>query len=146
MGIQEAGGANRGQDVEAWLTRAGAVPGDPWCASFASWCISVAGLPIVRQAGAQALGKRFPAVTGSVSPGDVMWFPTGPWQGHCGIVVGVGVEHVATVEGNNNNAVRIVRRVRDDVSFSSPAHEAPPGPAPVPDGLPLMPAHTEGTR
>lgn len=145
VGIAETGGSNRGHDVEAWLERAGALPGDPWCASFASWCISVAGLPIVRQAGAQALGKMFPPAP-SPSPGDVMWFPTGSWTGHCGIVVGVGADEVATVEGNNDNAVRCVRRLRNDVRFSRAALEATLGSAPVPPGLTLCRVRSEGTR
>lgn len=138
---------NRGPDIDAWLERCGAPLGSPWCAAFASWCISVASLPVVREASAQRLGKSLTA-TRSPEPGDVMWFPTGDWTGHCGIVIGVGVSEVATVEGNQDNAVRCVRRSIPDVKFGDPANIAHyPGLLPqVPPGLVLKNVSREGTR
>src|SRR5690606_26408283 len=70
---------NRGLEIDAWLERCGAPIGSPWCAAFASWCLSVPGQRKWTQAGAQALGKSMRA-TDRPLPGDVMWFPTGPWQ------------------------------------------------------------------
>jgi hypothetical protein len=132
---------NRGPDIDTWLERCGAPLGSPWCAAFASWCLSVHGMPLVREAGAQALGRGFPA-TACPEPGDVMWFPTGAVTGHCGIVIGVGPIDVATIEGNQDNAVRVVRRARNQVRFASVID----GSVAVPPGLALVMVQHEGTR
>lgn len=103
--------------IRNWLARSFARAGDPWCAAFASFCLS-AGLPQqVRVAGAQALGKRFPKTDQPVT-GDLVWFPTGPVKGHVGLVLGVAPLEVMTVEGNCDNAVRVVRRDRAPLRFS----------------------------
>ena len=145
VGIVEQG-TNRGPEIDTWLERAGVSLGLPWCAAFVSWCISVPGMPVVREASAQRLGKRL-AHTRAPEPGDVMWFPTGPASGHCGIVIGCGTGEVAVVEGNSSNRVRVVRRARADVRFA--ALGIPPfnGLLPtVPPGLDLIPVQHEGTR
>lgn len=134
---------NSGPQIDHWLKRCGAAPGQPWCAAFASWCVSVPGLPERKLAGAQALGKSLRGTT-LVLPGDVMWFPTGDWEGHCGIVIGTGPGELAVVEGNQANAVRLVRRLSKDVNISTPFPiEAFPG---MPPDLPLIPVQREGTR
>lgn len=138
---------NRHPDIDAWLQRCGAPLGSPWCAAFASWCISVNGLKNVRVASAQKLGQLHTRATTRPVPGDVMWFPTGEWTGHCGIVVGVGLDAVATVEGNQDNAVRLVRRLRSQVRFGDVLNRSEVfGEVPVPPGLPLVPVRAEGTR
>lgn len=98
--------------IENWLDDCRALPGQPWCAAFASYCLGTT----VRIAGAQALGKHFQA-TVSPYPGDVMWYPTQGWQGHCGIVIGATPDEVMTIEGNCENAVRCVRRKRSGLRF-----------------------------
>lgn len=103
--------------IRSWLVRCTARPSEPWCAAFASMALS-AGLPRqVRLAGAQGLGKRFPATTQPLA-GDIMWYPTGPVRGHVGIVVGVAPLEVMCIEGNCDNAVRCVRRDRAELRFS----------------------------
>jgi hypothetical protein len=95
--------------IRGWLTRCGAHPREPWCASFLSHCIGT-----VKIAGAQALGKHFPPTPLPVA-GDIFWYPTGAagsWTGHCGLVIGVSAMEVMTLEGNCDNAVRCVRRNR----------------------------------
>lgn len=145
VGIREVG-TNRGPDIDAWLERCGAPLGSAWCAAFASWCISVAGLPIVKQAGAQALGKSLPP-TLSPLPGDLMWFKTGAWQGHVGICIGGDLDHVAAVEGNSANMVRVTRRRRGEVLFSRVVNDfGPAQDAPLPTGLTLVVVEPEGTR
>lgn len=136
---------NSGPEINAWQKRARANPGDPWCAAFASWCISVEGLPDVRIAGAQALGKSL-AATVDPLPGDVLWFPTGPWQGHCGIVIASSALEVASVEGNLGNAVALARRVRNHCRHATP--KAPPGPPriDIPPGLLFKETSIVGTR
>lgn len=147
VGVTERGGTNRSKDIDAWLERCGAPLGSAWCAAFASWCISVAGLPTVKQAGAQALGRSMLATRAPV-PGDVIWFKTGVWTGHCGIVVGVGPDEVATVEGNQRNAVRCLRRIRAEVNFARVVDvPTPPGlVVEIPPGLELVHVQSEGTR
>jgi len=98
--------------IRDWLTHVGAHPGVPWCAAFASHCLGT-----VRIGGAQALGRHFPA-TLSPYPGDILWFPTDAIHGHCGIVTGLTLSEVMSIEGNCLNAVRCVRRQRDKVRFA----------------------------
>ena len=149
VGITESEGPNRSSSIDYWNTRAGAALGSPYCASFASWCLSVDGMPELREAGAQTLGSGFPGAL-TIQAGDLMWFPTGPATGHCGIVIGSGIgdggyTEVACVEGNQNNAVRLVRR-----RVASPVRIARVVPAPehpgLPPGLALVPAGLAGTR
>lgn len=109
--------------IRQWLARCFARAGDPWCAAFASFCLS-AGLPQqIKMAGAQALGKRFPKTTQPV-PGDLFWYPTGPVHGHVGIVLGVGPLDIMSVEGNCDNAVRVVLRARAPLHFSRTVDDA----------------------
>lgn len=103
--------------IRTWLGRCGAVPGDPWCAAFASHCLSAGTSHLVRCAGAQALGRLFPP-TDEPRPADLFWFPTGPAHGHVGLVLGVGPEEIMTLEGNCANAVRCVRRHSSGLRFS----------------------------
>ena len=143
VGETESDGPNRSAIIDSWNRRCGVALGSPYCASFASWCISVPGLPEVKNASAQRLGRALRA-TDLILPGDVMWFPTGPETGHCGIVVGLGAGEVATVEGNQNNAVRLVRRAMNAVRFATPL-PVQTYPA-IPPGLALVPVQYEGTR
>jgi hypothetical protein len=77
-------------------------------------------------------------------PGDVMWFPTGPSTGHCGIVIGLGAGEVACVEHNHNDRTALTRRLSGLVRFGSPLPlPILPG---VPPGLILAPVQYAGTR
>lgn len=143
VGEHESEAPNRGVTIDTWNRRAGAPLGSPWCAAFASWCISVDGLPEVCEASALALGRRLREVT-LVLPGDVMWFPTSPTSGHCGIVIGLGPGEVATVEGNHGNRVALCRRSLSEVKIATPL-PVQTFPA-IPPGLTLAPAVYEGTR
>lgn len=97
--------------IRSWLARCGAQTHDPWCAAFASWCLSQGVAQAIRQASAQSLGKHFPPTTQPVA-GDIFWYPTGLITGHVGLVAGVSPLEVMTLEGNCANAVRCVRRPR----------------------------------
>ncbi len=99
-------------NIQSWLTRCGARPGDPWCASFVSHCIGT-----VHIAGAQALGKHFPS-TNAPFVGDIFWYATDMLHGHCGLITGVGATEVMTIEGNCSNAVRCCLRPRQGLRFS----------------------------
>ena len=133
-------GSNRGHRIDEWLQRCHVSTGLPWCAAFASWCLETVAI-----AGAQAIGRHFPAVD-SPLPGDLMWFSTAASTGHCGIVLGLGPHEVMTVEGNCADAVRVVRRARDRVRFSSTGQDIQgtcPGALPV---VPFFGTSLEGTR
>lgn len=116
---------NRSPLIDAWLRRCGLGPGYAWCAAFASWCVEeredrkLGGSLPVAQAGAQNLGKLFPA-TPDPQPGDLMWFPLEAGAGHVGVVVGGddSGERVLCVEGNSANQVRYVYRLRSEVRFA----------------------------
>ncbi len=126
--------------IRGWLLDVGARPGDPWCAAFASHCLGT-----VRIGSAQVLGRHFKA-TSSPYPGDVMWFPTSAIHGHCGIVTGLSASEVMSIEGNNQNAVRCVRRERDKVRFARVFEEtagACPGVVP---SVPMAMTGAGGTR
>lgn len=143
VGLVEQGGPNRGTEIDAWNRRAGQADGSPWCAAFASWCISVEGTPEVREGSAQQLGRMLRNTT-LILPGDVMWFSTGSATGHCGIVIGLGPGEVACVEGNHGDGVRLTRRSTSQVRIATPLPvQTYPG---IPLGLTLVPASIVGTR
>lgn len=143
VGETEEAGENRGE-WEDWLCSWAGIPlGSPGCAAFASWAISVDGLPEVREGSALELGRSLRSTT-LVLPGDVMWFPTGKLTGHCGVVIGLGPGEVACVEHNSNDLCRLTRRLTNGVRFSTPLPvQQLPG---IPPGLPLVPVAYLGTR
>jgi hypothetical protein len=134
---------NRAPLIDDWNKRAGQALGSPWCAAFASWCISVEGAPEVREGSAQHLGRSLRNTT-LILPGDLMWFPTGSATGHCGIVIGLGPGEVACVEGNHGDGVRLARRSTAQVRLATPL-PVQVYPA-MPPGLPFVPVSIEGTR
>jgi hypothetical protein len=131
--------------IRRWLERCGAKRGDPWCAAFASHCLAAALHPplgSIRIAGAQRLGKSLPATT-QPWPGDVMWYPTDAVHGHCGIVLGVGPDEVMTIEGNQDHAVRCLRRPRAGLFFASTVDVTS---GTCPGVVPSVPLPAGGTR
>jgi hypothetical protein len=108
-------GSNESPAIAQYRTAtAGAVPGAPWCAYFASWVASQAGEPIGeggRGAGAvadvwswaQSTGRAIPNGPGVVpQPGDLIVFG----DEHVGIVRDVLPNgQIQTIEGNYENKV-----------------------------------------
>jgi CHAP domain len=95
---------------------AGAVPGEPWCACFASWASRQAGEPLGAQgeglgsvsaiwSWAQGAGRAVPNGPGVVpKPGDLIVFG----GEHVGIVRGVLPDgSIQTIEGNYENKVAL---------------------------------------
>lgn len=95
---------------------AGAMPGEPWCAYFASWAARQAGAPIGSEgqglgsvaeiwSWAQSTGRAIPNGPGIVpKPGDLIVFG----NEHVGIVRGVLPNgQIETVEGNYENKVAL---------------------------------------
>jgi hypothetical protein len=113
-------GSNNGPAVAEYRSAvAGATPGEPWCAQFASWVARQAGVPIgpngeglsaVSQvwSWAQQTGRAIPNGPGVVpAPGDLIVFG----DEHVGIVSGVLPNgDIETVEGNFDN--RVVNNIR----------------------------------
>jgi hypothetical protein len=104
---------------------AGAAPGEPWCAYFASWAARQAGEPLGAQgeglgsvsaiwSWAQGSGRAVPNGPGVVpKPGDLIVFG----GEHVGIVKGVlGDGSIQTVEGNYENKVSLNVRAAGEAS------------------------------
>jgi hypothetical protein len=111
-------GSNDGPQLAAYRSAvAGAAPGEPWCAYFASWAAAQAGAPLgadgqglgsVQQITdwAASTGKLLPA-TATPQPGDLILFG----DRHVGLVESVAPNGtLTTVEGNYANAVTRVTR------------------------------------
>ncbi|MEY4545364.1 MAG: hypothetical protein RL685_1559 [Pseudomonadota bacterium] len=93
--------------IRSWQLLCNAPLGSAWCAAFACFCLDFE----VTIAGAQALGKQFPAAALPMA-GDLVWWPTTGWQGHIELILGVSSFELMTIGGNVGNRVRCVRRVR----------------------------------
>lgn len=104
---------------------AGAAPGEPWCAYFASWAARQAGTPLGPQgeglgsvsaiwSWAQSAGRAVPNGPGVVpKPGDLIVFG----GEHVGIVKGVLPDgSIQTVEGNYENKVSLNARPAGEAS------------------------------
>jgi CHAP domain len=108
-------GSNESPAIAQYRTAtAGAAPGEPWCAYFASWAASQAGTPLGPQgqglgsvseiwSWAQSSGRAVANGPGVVpKPGDLIVFG----GEHVGIVRGVLPNgQIATIEGNYENKV-----------------------------------------
>jgi hypothetical protein len=111
-------GSNDGPQLAVYRSAvAGAAPGEPWCAYFASWASAQAGEPL--GASGQGLGAvsevtswasstgRLLPPTATPAPGDLILFG----DRHIGIVESVNPDgSLTTVEGNYANAVTRVQR------------------------------------
>lgn len=104
---------NSSPEIDGWLRRVGAAPGDPWCAAFA-WCIlddAIKALGCTNHlTGTASVHKLFErahqhhAWWTEPGPGFVFGIDHGSGRGHCGIVIDVAGVHLATIEGNTNEA------------------------------------------
>lgn len=103
-------GPNRGQVVEEYQHTTGNSKGDPWCASFVSWCgksALEADWPLVLSASCQALyedAKKKGLVADHPRKGDVfvLWFPSLGRYAHTGLVEAAVGKSIVTIEGNSN--------------------------------------------
>ena len=117
-------GSNDGPAIAMYRSSvAGAQPGEPWCAYFASWAAAQAGTPL-GDAGqglgsvagitdwAQRTGRYLPAGS-TPQPGDLMLFG----DQHVGIVESVNPDgSLTTVEGNYDQAVSRVNRMPSEAT------------------------------
>lgn len=111
-------GSNDGPAIAVYRNAvAGAQPGEPWCAYFASWASAQAGEPLGPMGQglgsvseitdwASSTGRLLPA-NATPQPGDLILFGTE----HVGIVESANPDgSITTVEGNHANAVQRVER------------------------------------
>jgi hypothetical protein len=119
-------GSNNGPAIAMYRSAvAGAEPGEPWCAQFASWVAKQAGIPLGDQgqgfsavsqiwSWAEQTGRAIPNGPGVVpQPGDLIVFG----DAHVGIVTGVQANgDIDTVEGNFNNQVEDNVRSPDEAT------------------------------
>jgi hypothetical protein len=125
IGVKEVG-HNSGPHIDEWLRRVRQEPGAPWCAAFA-WCmfddaIKALGMtnPFRGSASVFTLFERAHqqhAWWPQPSPGFLFGIDHGEGKAHCGIVLEVDGDELATIEGNTNaagsregNAVEVKRR------------------------------------
>lgn len=122
-GAGEVGGDNCGPFVRKYLAPAGLDEGNPWCASFVSWCFlqAVGGarsaMPFAYAPGARTLLAEFkrngwsnaPGSAYQPVPGDiVVWWRVSlaGWLGHTGLVHSVRDGMLYTIEGNRSPRVQ----------------------------------------
>jgi hypothetical protein len=112
--VKEATGQNDGPWVEAIQRVTGNKRGDPWCASFITFCLDLAYAgknPLKRSASCDLL-LEYARVKGwltndlaKVQPGDLFLVMKTPTDAvHVGFVTSVGKASVKTLEGNTNTA------------------------------------------
>jgi hypothetical protein len=111
-------GSNDGPALGTYRSAvAGAQPGQPWCAYFASWAAAQAGVPLGEEgqgygsvaeiaSWAGRTGRLLPAGS-TPQPGDLILYG----DRHVGLVESVNADgSLTTVEGNYQNAVSRVQR------------------------------------
>jgi uncharacterized protein (TIGR02594 family) len=109
IGFQETG-SNQGIEKYIALAHCGS-PGDPWCAIFANAALEATGTSGTRSASSQSF-RSHPGFVQIQAPavGALAVFWRGSRDsglGHVGFYVGEDAEHVSTLGGNENDAVRI---------------------------------------
>jgi hypothetical protein len=122
-GAGEIGGNNSGPWVKKYLKPAGLEEGNPWCASFVSWCYLQASggdksaMPFPYCPGARNMLQEFKAKGWTYGPGSdyqpqpgdiVVWWRENlsGWLGHVGFVHQVKDGILYTIEGNKSPKVQ----------------------------------------
>lgn len=123
-GAGEVGGDNKGPWVAKYLAGAGLKEGQPWCASFVSWCFLQAcggdkkKMPFPYLAGARNLYRACEKkgfVVQEPAAGDlIVWWreSLSSGKGHIGFVESVKDGYVYTVEGNKSPKVARFKYVK----------------------------------
>jgi hypothetical protein len=107
-------GSNRNPWIDMVNRRCGVPVGSRWCASAASFWISVEGVSEVKQASVIGLSRALVRVT-EPQPGDV-WVILKNGVSHCGVPIGFGPGEVMSVEGNENNGVHVTLRGHSEIT------------------------------
>lgn len=115
VGNREQGGANRGPEIDQYVTEGGGQLGDRWCAFFVRWVVERACAqlnmpnPLKRTGSAYRMVSTAPLHMHTAEPvrGALFFHDSdtddvgGP--GHCGIVEHVDHGDLITIEGNTND-------------------------------------------
>ncbi len=104
IGHGEQGGNNLGPDIKRYGQ---GKDGEPWCASFVSYCLNEAGIDELGYPMAAKViwnkGRKLGWQVKEPQSGDLICFwrvkPTS-WQGHVGVIVSVTQTEIRTVEAN----------------------------------------------
>lgn len=132
LGIAEIPGPSANERIAEYLGIVGAGESDetPWCAAFANWCLTKAGIAGTGKANARSfLDIGTPVQLLEANPGDIVVFWRGDPKGWTGHVAFFWAFHDAdTIEvlgGNQNDAVSIatypIRRILGIRRVTSPA-------------------------
>jgi hypothetical protein len=123
IGAGEVGGDNLGPSVKKYLAPASLSEGNPWCASFVSWCYlqavggDITAMPFPYSPGARNLLAKAkakgwvqaPGAAYQPVPGDIVvwWRVTlSSWMGHAGLVHSLQDGMLYTIEGNKSPKVQ----------------------------------------
>jgi CHAP domain len=132
--------------IREWVTRCGCKPGDPWCASWASWVLSEVLGKSLRIGGALRLARVFPITTRPIA-GDLFAYPVGDeGHGHIGFVSGSDAVAVMTLEANHDDMLGSWRRPLEGLTFYRTIDDTsgtPPGVIPT---LPFLTPRGGKTR
>jgi peptidoglycan hydrolase-like protein with peptidoglycan-binding domain len=119
----EEGGDNCGPFVRKYLAPAGVAEGNPWCASFVSYCYmeaaggTEANMPFAYTPSARTMLAEFKQLNWASAPGTdyqpqsgdiVVWWRGGlqGWLGHVGLVHSLKDGMLYTIEGNRSPRVQ----------------------------------------
>lgn len=119
IGVREQGGNNRGRQVEEFQRAIGGAAAEPWCMSFAQYCIKAA--ESATQANSQVTQSEHCLTVWNGSPSElrrsrpepgslVIWRHGNSRSGHVGIVEAVNSDGTfTTIEGNTSDSSGINR-------------------------------------
>lgn len=135
VGVMEKG-FNAGPEVEAFQRSSGNHKGQPWCASFVTWCFKMIGLQTPKGSGAAAawfppskvIYRRGGVTTRKPKKSDCAGFSYGNGIHHIGFIQTWSENFVITVEGNTGggngvnregDGVHRMRRLKSQITLVS---------------------------
>lgn len=135
VGVREVG-FNAGPEVEAFQRSSGNHKGQPWCASFVTWCFKMLGLKTPVGSGAarawfpadKVIYRRGGLPSQPIKKGDCVGYRYATGIHHVGFVERWNDDFVMTVEGNTGgqggvdregDGVRRMRRLKVQISIVS---------------------------
>ena len=124
--IETPPGSNRSKDIDKYIAWCGLDPhssagesGYRWCAAAASYALSGGSSKPIREAGVKNLAESLIDTTDNPLPGDIAYIIRSNGTGHVGILLGINATHCMINEGNSNNRMEVVVRLRSGLKFAS---------------------------
>jgi hypothetical protein len=135
VGVMEKG-FNAGPQVEAYQRSSGNRRGEPWCASFVTWCYKLLKLKVPKGSGAAAnwfppekvIYRRGGVARQLIKKGDCAGFAYSNGIHHIGLIQSWNDDFVITIEGNTGggngvqregDGVHRMRRLRTQIALVS---------------------------